>query len=214
MTITLYDFAAAPSPRRTRILLAEKGIEHDVVQIDLGSREQLGDAYRAINPRCTVPALRVEDGASSVTLTENTAIALYVETLVPEPPLFGAGPTDRAMVVEWNARVETEGLMAVAEVLRNSSPRMKDRAMTGPIDLEQIPALAERGRKRLQHFFATLNSRLDGRDYLAIDTFSFADITAYVTVDFARWVKEVPSEEHTHLLRWFDAVADRESAEA
>ena len=150
MTITLYDCATAPSPRRTRILLAEKKIEHQVIQIDLARKEQLEDDFRAINPRCTVPALQTENGT---VLAENTAIALYLERLEPEPALFGNGPLEEAQVVEWNARVETEGLHAVADVLRNSSPRMKDRALTGPLDIEQIPQLAERGRKRLRHFF-------------------------------------------------------------
>ena len=59
--ITLYDCATAPSPRRARILLAEKGVAHDTVQVDLRSGEQLGEAYRRINPQCTVPALRTED---------------------------------------------------------------------------------------------------------------------------------------------------------
>ena len=62
MMITLYDCSTAPSPRRARILLAEKGVTHETVQIDLRSMQQLGDAFRAINPHCTVPALRLEDG--------------------------------------------------------------------------------------------------------------------------------------------------------
>ena len=72
--ITLYDCATAPSPRRARILLAEKGIAHETVQIDLRAAEQLGDAYRQINPQCTVPALRTEEG---VVLPDNAAIAAY-----------------------------------------------------------------------------------------------------------------------------------------
>lgn len=215
MTITLYDCATAPSPRRTRILLAEKGLEPTVVQVDLANQEQLGDAFRAINPRCTVPALLIEEeGAEPAVLTENTAIALYVEALAPEPPLLGRGPLEQAQVIEWNARIETEGLMAVAEVLRNGSPRMKGRALTGPQDIEQIPELAERGKQRLHFFFDTLNERLEGREFVASETFSFADITAYVVVDFARWVKQKPGEQHTNLARWFEATAARPSADA
>ena len=56
--ITLYDFTPAPSPRRTRILLAEKGIEVENVQIDMMQAEQLSDSYRQINPGCTIPALQ------------------------------------------------------------------------------------------------------------------------------------------------------------
>ena len=59
--LTLYDCSTAPSPRRARILLAEKGVRHDTVQVDLRSGEQLGEAFRRINPKCTVPVLQTED---------------------------------------------------------------------------------------------------------------------------------------------------------
>ena len=52
-----YDCATAPSPRRVRIFLAEKGISIETVQVDLRNGEQFTDAFRAINPDCTVPAL-------------------------------------------------------------------------------------------------------------------------------------------------------------
>ena len=58
-----YDCKTAPSPRRVRIFLAEKGIEVETVQIDLGSGEQFGDSFRAINPDCVVPALELDDGS-------------------------------------------------------------------------------------------------------------------------------------------------------
>lgn len=211
MAMTLYDFALAPSPRRTRILLAEKGITVDNVQIDLTKGEQLSPAFRAINPCCTVPALRLEDGT---VLNQNVAIALYLEDTHPEPPMLGKTAVERAWVMNWNARVEFEGLMAVAEVLRNRSKAMQGRGLTGPDDYEQIPALAERGRARLQKFFDTLDAALAGREYLALESYSFADITAFVTVDFAKWVKAEPNEGHTNLRRWMAAAAARPSAAA
>ncbi len=211
MSVTLYDFAAAPSPRRARILLAEKQIEHENVQVDLMQAEQLSDAYRAINPACTVPALQVEDGT---VLTENAGIAAWAEAYEPNPPLLGSTPTEKGLVSTWNARVEYEGLMAIAETLRNSSKGMVDRATTGPLNHAQIPELAARGRVRLAHFFDTLNSRLEGREFIAIDVFSLADISGLVVVDFAKWVKVEPKEEHENIRRWYAAVAARPSAKA
>lgn len=211
MSMTLYDFALAPSPRRARILLAEKGITVDNVQVDLTKGEQLSAEFRAINPCCTVPALKLEDGT---VLNQNIAIALYLEDIQPDPPMLGTTPVERAVVMNWNARVEFEGLMAVAEVLRNRSKAMQGRGLTGPDNYEQIPELAERGRVRLQRFFDTLDEALDGREFLAIDRFSFADITAFVTVDFAKWVKAEPEDRHANLKRWFAATALRPSATA
>ena len=206
--ITLYDCATAPSPRRARILLAEKGIAHATVQVDLRAGEQLGDAYRRFNPQCTVPALRTDDG---LLLTDNAAIAAWAEARHPAPPLFGETPAERADIASWQWRVEFEGLLAIAEALRNGSPAMARRALPGPVDYEQIPALAQRGLARVQQFFAVLDERLDGRAFVAGDRFSIADITAVVAVDFARVVKVRIGEAQPHLQRWREAMAQRVS---
>lgn len=204
--ITLYDCSTAPSPRRARILLAEKGIAHETVQVDLRSGEQLSEAFRRVNPQCTVPALRTEDGA---VLTDNAAITAYLEARYPQPPLLGGTPIEKAEIASWNWRIEFEGLMAIAEALRNSAPAMANRALPGPVDYPQIPELAQRGLARLQQFFATLDTRLAGRDFISTDRFSIADITAVVAVDFARVVKVRVDERHAHLMRWRAAMALR-----
>lgn len=208
MSITLYDCATAPSPRRARILLAEKSISHATVQVDLRQGEQLGEAYRRINPQCTVPALLVEDG---LLLSDNAAITAYLEAAYPEPPLLGRSPKEKAEIASWQWRIEFEGLMAIAEALRNSAPAMAGRALPGPVGYAQIPELAQRGLLRVQQFFDTINARLAGRDFIAGERFSIADITAVVAVDFARIVKLKPGEAHPHLLRWRAAMAERPS---
>ena len=204
--ITLYDCATAPSPRRARIFLAEKGVPYETVQIDLRSGEQMGEAYRQINPQCTVPALRTEEGSL---LTDNAAIAAYLEARYPEPPLLGRTPQDKAEIASWQWRVEFDGLMAVAEGFRNSSPAMVGRALPGPVDYPQIPELGQRGVARVQQFFLMLNQQLAGRDFIAANQFSVADITAVVVVDFARVIRLKPAENLQHLLRWRTAMGQR-----
>ena len=204
--ITLYDCSTAPSPRRARILLAEKGLAHETVQVDLRSGEQLGQAFRAVNPQCTVPALRTEEGAL---LTDNAAIAAYLEAAYPQPPLLGITALDKAEIASWQWRVEFEGLLAIAEGLRNSAPAMLNRALPGPVDYPQIPDLAQRGLARLQQFMTMLDQHLDGRDFIAAGQFSIADITAVVAVDFARVLRIKPGDAHPHLLRWRAAMAQR-----
>jgi glutathione S-transferase len=204
--ITLYDCTTAPSPRRARILLAEKGIAHETVQVDLRGGEQLGDAFRQINPQCTVPVLRTDDG---LTLTDNAAITAYLEARYPQPPLLGITSQEKAEIASWQWRVEFEGLLAIAETMRNGSPAMANRALPGPVDYAQIPELAQRGLQRVQRFFTTLNDRLAERAFIATDRLSIADITAVVAVDFARVVKVRPSEQHPHLVRWRAAMAQR-----
>jgi len=204
--ITLYDCATAPNPRRARIFLAEKGVHHDTVQIDLRGAEQMGEAYRQINPQCTVPALRTEEGTL---LTDNAAIAAYLEARYPEPPLMGRTPQDKAEIASWQWRVEFEGLMAVADGFRNSSPAMVNRALPGPLNYPQIPELGQRGLARVQQFFLTLNQQLAGRDFIAASQFSVADITAVVVLDFARVIRLKPAEDLQHLLRWRAAMGER-----
>jgi glutathione S-transferase len=206
--ITLYDCATAPSPRRARILLAEKGVTYTTVQVDLRAGEQLGEAFRKLNPQCTVPVLQGDDGAL---LADNAAITAWLEARFPEPALLGRTPAEKAAVASWNWRTEFEGLMAVAEALRNSAPAMANRALPGPLDVPQIPALAERGLMRLQQFFTMLDARLADSAHVAGDAFSVADITAVVAVDFARVVKCKPGEAHPHLLRWRAQMAQRPS---
>ena len=206
--ITLYDCATAPSPRRARILLAEKGVAFDTVQVDLRHGEQLSDAYRKVNPNCTVPTLRTDEG---LLLTDNAAITAWLEARYPQPPMLGSTPQEKAQIASWNWRIEFEGLLAIAEALRNSAPAMANRALPGPVDYAQIPELAQRGLARVQQFFVMLNERLAGSDFIATDHFSVADITAVVAVDFARVVKVKPGEQHPHLQRWRATLALRPS---
>ena len=205
--LKLYDCTTAPSPRRARMLLAEKGIEHENIQIDLRAGEQMGDAFRKINPRCTVPALVTDDGV----LTENAEISAYLEALYPEKPMLGTTPREKSLIAKWNWRCEMEGLMSIASALRNSTPAMKDRALPGPRNIAQIPELAARGQKQIKWFLEDLNTQLTDNAYVAGETYSVADITATVVVDFAKWVKVVPTESQTALLEWHERMKSRPS---
>lgn len=209
---TLYDCSTAPSPRRARILLAEKGVQHDTVQVDLRSGAQFSDAFRTLNPQCTVPVLLTDEGA---VLADNAAIIAYAEARWPEPPLLGTGAAEKAAIASWQWRVEFEGLIAVAEALRNGSPAMANRALPGPNDYAQIPELAQRGLARVEAFFDTLQAQLARQPFVAGGAFSIADITAVVAVDFARIVKKKPDDtRHAHLLAWRARMAARPSMAA
>ena len=207
----LYDFRMAPSPRRARILLAEKGIAHTTVQVDLASGEHLGEAYRAINPQCTVPALKLPDGS---VLPDNPAIAAWAEAAHPETPLLGRNAVEKGLVASFVSRIEFEGLLAVAEAFRNSHPAMKDRALTGAANVAQIPELAQRGQARAMRFFSELDAHLATRDFICCEHFTWADITAVVLVDFARVIGFKPGAEHPNLLRWRTALAERPALKA
>jgi len=205
-----YDCQTAPSPRRARIFIAEKGLDIETIEIDLGTGEQFGDAFRRLNPRCTVPVLELDDGT---TITENIGIATYLEAAYPAPPLMGTTHQEKALIATWNARIEFEGLLPIADAFRNRTKGMKDHAITGPTKYAQIPALAERGLERAREFFGTLDQRLATSTFIAGEVYSLADITALCIVDFAAWVKVAIGEDQINLERWHDAVSARPSSQ-
>lgn len=207
----LYDYGRAPNARRVRMFAAEKGIDLDMISVDLGAREQMSEEFKAINPRLQVPALLLDDG---MLLTESVAICRYLEETHPEPPLFGADAMDKATVEMWHRRMELEGMQPTADAVRNSVDFFAGRALSGPVDFEQIPALAERGLKRIDLFHELLDGRLGASPYVAGEAFSIADMAALVALDFGKVVKKRVGDETSNLKRWYDQVSARPSASA
>ena len=207
--LKLYHSVTSPNSRRVRIFLAEKGLTLPLVPVDLAKGEQHSDAYRAINPRRVVPTLVLKDGTA---IGEVLAIWRYLEEVYPTPPLLGSTPKDKALVTMWERRAELEGFAAVMEGVRNASERLKGRAIAGPYDYDQIPALVERSRLRVKDFYADLDARLAALHFVAGDHFSAADITGLGTVDFAAKAMSLPvPDEHKTLRRWVEKVSSRPS---
>ncbi|MFA3917367.1 glutathione S-transferase family protein [Ruegeria hyattellae] len=204
-----YDCKTAPSPRRARLFIAEKGIEVETREVALGEGAHLAPEFRNINPNATVPVLVTDEGA---VLTENLGIAAYLEAKFPERPLMGDTADEKGLVLMWNAIMEQQGGAPIADALRNSSPRMEGRAIVGPVNFQQIPELAERGRVRVGLFFDLLENRLSEAPYLAGERFTLPDISALVFVEFARAIRMAVPEEHSATLDWYARVKERPSA--
>lgn len=216
----LYDNGWAPSPRRVRLYLAEKGggfsetIER--VPVDLQRGGNLTADYRAINPRGLVPALVLPDGR---VIDDSIAICRYFEALHPDPPLFGRDPFAIAMVETWLRRIEGEGYAAAVYALRNGHPGFAGRALPGPWAGEgasppQLPALVERAAAMWAGFVAALDTHLAERDWIADRDYSMADIAALVAVDFAARARLPLPEGCVHLRRWHAAATARPSSAA
>ena len=211
-TLKLYQSSGSPNSRRVRIFLAEKGLDVPLIPVDLGKGEQHTEAYRAINPRRVIPTLVIEDGTA---IGEVPAILRYLEEIHPQTPLHGETAKERALTTMWERRVEQEGFASVMEAIRNTATGLKGRAIAGPHDYDQIPALAERSKQRVKNFFADLDARLQEVPFVAGERYSIADITAMVTIDFAaKAINFAVPEEHAALKRWYDQVSRRPSAKA
>lgn len=208
----LYHSSGSPNSRRVRILIAEKGLDVELVPVDLGSKEQFSVAYRAVNPRVVLPTLVLDDGT---VIGEVPAIMRYLDEAFPEKPLLGKTPKEKGVIAMWERRVELEGFAAVMEGVRNNAASLKDRAIAGPHGYAQIPDLVERSRKRVAYFYEDFERRLSEAEFVAGDEFSAADITSLVTVDFATRAFSMPIPEGSPAFaRWYAAVSNRPSASA
>ena len=201
----LYDSGRAPNPRRTRIFLAEKGISVPTEQVDMMAMQHKTPEYAAINPLQRMPALVLDDGTI---ITESIAICRYFEALQPEPPLFGVGAKEIALVEMWNRRCEINFLANVANVFRHLHPAMKE------LEVPQVPEWGEANKPRVTWFLELLDRELAARKFIAGERFSVADITALVAYDFMKPAKLTVPENLANVRRWHSDVSARPSAKA
>jgi glutathione S-transferase len=201
----LFESRRAPNPRRVNIFLAEKGIAVPTEQVDLLKLEQKGEPFSALNPVQQVPALVLDDG---FVLAETIAICRYFEELHPEPPLFGTDAFGRALVEMWQRRIEFGLLGPVAAVFRHLHPAMAQ------MEVPQVPAWGEANRERVNRFLAVLDTELEGQEFICGESFTIADITGLVGLDFMKPAKLTVAEEFRHVLRWHARLSERPSAKA
>ncbi len=201
----LYDGGRAPNPRRVRVFLAEKGITIPTEQVDIGNLQQRSEAYTAINPLQRVPALVLDDGT---VITESIAICRYFEALQPDPPLFGRGALEIALIEMWSRRVELHLFLPVSIVFQHLHPAMK--TMVNP----QIAEWGEVNKPRVFDFLRFLDGELKSRAYVAGAKFSVADITTLVAIDFMKVSKMTVPDELAVVRRWYTEVSARPSATA
>jgi glutathione S-transferase len=158
------------------MFLAEKGISVPLASVDLAAGEQHLDAYLAINPRRVVPTLVLEDGTA---IGEVLAVWRYLDKTYPAKPLLGANPKERALVTMWDRRPELEGFAAVMEGVRNAAPRLAGRAIAGPHDYVQIPALVEPSKLRVANFYSDMDGRLAAAPFVAGEYFLLQTLPAW-----------------------------------
>jgi len=201
----LYDGGRAPNPRRTRIFIAEKGISVPTEQVDMMKMEHKTAEYAAINPLKRMPALVLDDGT---VITESIAICRYFEALQPQPPLFGVGAKEIALVEMWNRRCELNLLFTIAHVFRHSHPAMKE------LEVPQVADWAEANKPRVAEFLTILDGQLKSNAFIAGERFSVADITALCAVDFMKPAKVPMPDGIANVMRWHADVSARPSAKA
>lgn len=206
----LYEWDFAPNCRRVRMYLFEKGIEverEECITPDIILKDDFRDQY----VHEMVPMLELDDGTQ---LGEGLAIWHYFETLHPEPPLMGSTALEKAMISAWERRAYDGGMVAHAEILRNSHPALVDRGLPGySKPIPQIPDLIDRGKIRVASFYKKFNDQLADNKFVAGDQFSVADITTICVVDMGHAMEMQIPESAPHVKRWYDELQERKSVQ-
>ena len=125
--------------------------------------------------------------------------------------MFGNTPLEQAKVEMFRRKIEYDGMQAAGEAFRNSAKSFKGRAFAGPVAVNQIPALIERGKFRTELFFEFLNKTLKNSRYVVGNKFSIADIDAYVTLTFAKWIKIDGTKKRKNIERWKNNLEKRKA---
>lgn len=200
----LYDAAFAPSPRRVRFFLAEKGLSLPVVSLDMPKREHQQPQFLAINPWGELPVLELDDGTF---LTESIAICRYLESLHPEPRLFGSSARETAEIEMWTLRLMFRMYVPTTQAFRNMHKYWADR-------VQQVPEYGALAREAVRREFERLDERLGRSAYVAGDRFTFADIVAFTTLEFGKPSDIRVQPAQANLQRWYDEIAARPAAKA
>lgn len=194
----------APNPRRVRIFAAEKGIELPSQPVSIVKREQKSAEFLSLNPRGQTPALQLDDGT---VIAESVAICRYLEGVHPEPPLFGVGALEQALIEMWSRRVEMILMPPVGAVWVHTHPFTA--ALPG-----RNAEWGEANRPRVDDALRFFDASLAGRDFIVGDRYTIADILLLTTVDFAAFIGIEIVEDLNNLHAWHARVTARPSAAA
>jgi glutathione S-transferase len=196
--------SAGPNPRMVRMFMQEKGIELPTEQIDLLGAENRGEAYVKRNPAGQIPALELEDGT---VIAETVAMCEYLEDLNPQKALVGSSPEEKAETRMWVRRVE----LNITEHLYNGFryaeglDLFRDRVYC-------IPEAADEIKKKGQDGLKWLDGQLAGKQFIAGDRMTLADLVLYCCLDFVASVGQPLDPSMQNVKAWFDRMNARQSA--
>lgn len=201
----LYDSYRAPNPRRVRWFMAEKGIEDiEVVNLNVFEGQHRTPEYLAKAGLPNVPALEMDDGAC---ITESVAICRYLESVYPEPNLFGRDPKETAVIEMWTRRTEMLLANPLMLTVRHSHPALAALE-------KQVPEIADSNRRTAEKSLKVFERRLADSEFIAADRVTIADILAATAIDFSRMAKFAIPDEFTHVKRWYEQMMARPAAKA
>jgi len=197
--------SVGPNPHLVRIFAKEKGIDLDLVPVDLMAGENRQEEYRAKNPSGQLPCLELDNGTF---ISETLVICEFLEDIQPEPVLIGSTPEEKAATRRWTRQAEFAVTMPMADGFRFSEglPLFKERMRTIPHAADDLKAKAREG-------LVWLDGQIEGRDFIAGDRFSLADILLISFLTFGGQVGQAYDPSLKNIAAWYDRVSTRPSVE-
>ena len=201
----LYDFPGAPNPRRVKIFAAEKNISLDLINCDMAKREHKTPEFLAKNTSGKIPVLELEDGRC---ISESIPICRYLESLVPEPNLFGNDAFEISFIESRNRHIELE-LWTQIGISWVNGP------IVGSMGLfQQIPDAKVASDKNVKSYYKRLDNEFSASEYVAGNRYTVADITLLSAIDFASSMVDLkPDESLDNLYRWHNQILERSSSD-
>ncbi|HYL60368.1 MAG TPA: glutathione S-transferase family protein [Candidatus Acidoferrales bacterium] len=201
----LYD-SFGPNPRAMRMFLAEKGISIPTKNIDLMAAENRKPPYTDRNPGGQLPALELDNGKC---IGETVAIWEYLEEKHPTPALIGTTAEERAEARQWQRRVELQ----ITEHLYNGFRYAEGAELFKP-RMRILPEAAPGLKAIVQDKLKWLDALLEGKQYIAGNRFTVADIILFAALDFGGSVGQKIDPSLKNVNAWFNRVGARPSAKA
>jgi GSH-dependent disulfide-bond oxidoreductase len=192
-----FYYHPTPNPMKVSLFLEETGLPYEIVPVDTRKGEQHLPGFRAVNPNGKLPAIVDTDGGKETRVFDSTAILIYLGEKTGK--LMG-GPGDRGELLSW--------LMFIGTGIGPYSGQAVHFQRAAP---EPLPYAINRYRREAERHYEILDTHLAGREFIAGNDYTIADISAWGWIDRANVVLggDDPLGPYPNLKRWFKAVDGR-----
>ena len=197
--MVLYGHPGSGCTQRVLAMLAEKGVDAEIVLIDMSTGQHKQDEHLARHPFGVIPALQID----GFIMYESRAIARYLDDRLPGASFIPAGGKARALMEQWLSVEYSYFTPGQSKIFMN---RVVYPMMGTPVD----EAAIETGIEQIRQVFAVLERHLADNVYLAGDTYSLADMTCLPGL-FALEISGAGDlvAEYPNVAEWADLITNR-----
>ncbi|WP_226016009.1 glutathione S-transferase N-terminal domain-containing protein [Novosphingobium sp. FKTRR1] len=197
----MIELYTAPTPNgwKISIMLEECGLPYRTHWVDIGKGEQFAPEFLAISPNNRIPAIVDSDpvdGGVPVSVFETGAILLYLADKTGQ--FIPADLRGRTLVLEW-----------LAWQIAGLGPMLGQHGHFALYAPERLPYPTERYRHETLRLYGVLDRRLTGREYIAAEEYTIADIACWPWV--RTWKAQgVPLADFPAVQAWYDRLKLRD----